>query len=69
MIQKAYSGWVELNVRFMIGQWQRRNLGLSVDVHDQEENQLSASQFFHAPSSEACKCLGPGLTNPSNGSI
>lgn len=58
MIQKAYSGWVELNVRFMIGQWQRRNLGLSVDVHDQEDNQLAASQFFHPSSNcEACKCV------------
>lgn len=58
MIQKAYSGWVELNVRSMIGHWLRRNLGLSVDVHDQDENQLAATQFFHpSPNCEACKCV------------
>lgn len=63
MIQKAYSGWVELHVRFIIGQWQRRNLGLSVDVHDQDENQLPASQFFHPSNCEACKCVTRVLNN------
>lgn len=61
MIKKAYSGWVELNVRSIIQQWKqnlRHNYGLTVDVYDQDENLLVASRFFHPhPSCEACKCV------------
>lgn len=33
-----------------------RNMGLAVDVHDQDENPLMASSFFYPSDCQACKC-------------
>ncbi|XP_059614489.1 uncharacterized protein LOC132260421 isoform X2 [Phlebotomus argentipes] len=55
MVDKSFVGWVELDVRQAVKLWEKpnKNLGLAIDVHDQDENSLRASQFFFQHSCEA----------------
>ncbi|GAB0089944.1 protein anachronism-like [Sergentomyia squamirostris] len=55
MVDKSFVGWVELDVRQAVKLWEKpsKNLGLAIDVHDQDENPLKASLFFHQHSCEA----------------
>ncbi|XP_055690866.1 uncharacterized protein LOC129794214 isoform X6 [Lutzomyia longipalpis] len=48
MVDKFFVGWVELDVRQAVKLWEKpnKNLGLAIDVHDQDDNLLRASQFF-----------------------
>ncbi|XP_055690862.1 uncharacterized protein LOC129794214 isoform X2 [Lutzomyia longipalpis] len=55
MVDKFFVGWVELDVRQAVKLWEKpnKNLGLAIDVHDQDDNLLRASQFFIQHSCEA----------------
>ncbi|XP_055707556.1 uncharacterized protein LOC129804347 isoform X3 [Phlebotomus papatasi] len=55
MVDKSFVGWVELDVRQAVKLWEKpsKNLGLAIDVHDQDGNILKASQFFFQHSCEA----------------
>uniref|UniRef100_A0A1B0CW33 Putative secreted protein n=1 Tax=Lutzomyia longipalpis TaxID=7200 RepID=A0A1B0CW33_LUTLO len=46
MVDKFFVGWVELDVRQAVKLWEKpnKNLGLAIDVHDQDDNLLRASQ-------------------------
>lgn len=58
MVDRSFVGWVELDVRQAVKLWEKpsKNLGLAIDVHDQDGNILKASQFFFQHSCEACEC-------------
>ncbi|XP_063701038.1 uncharacterized protein LOC134831276 isoform X2 [Culicoides brevitarsis] len=48
-VSRKYEGWVEMDIKMAVKQWEKpnRNLGLSVEVQDHNENTLKSLDFFH----------------------
>lgn len=59
-ISRNYEGWVELDIKMAVKQWEKpsKNLGLSVEVQDINESYLRTLDFFHPiDCNQACKCV------------
>lgn len=52
---RTYQGWIEMDIKLAVKQWEKpsRNLGLAIDVQDQDDNYLKAAPFFHLKCIEA----------------
>lgn len=57
MVQRNFEGWVEFDVKPALKLWEKgnRNLGLAIDVQDQDMNPLSAATFFDPYNCQACQ--------------
>lgn len=59
-VSKKYEGWIELDIKLAVKQWEKpnRNMGLAVEVQDVDEEYKKALDFFHPVDCEqACKCV------------
>jgi hypothetical protein len=59
MIPSTFEGWVEIDALSTVRFWDntKNNLGLAVDIYDQDENQLNAKEHFHLQNCEAGKSV------------
>lgn len=69
MMNRAKSGWIEIDVRQVIRQWEKTyHMSISlrkeiiepmiaIDVEDQFQNPLKAGLFFEPMNCQACKCV------------
>lgn len=59
MIQASFNGWIEVDVLNTVKAWEnpKNNLGLGIDVYDQDENSLNAKSHFSLQSCEAGKSV------------
>lgn len=60
-ITRNFRGWITLDTLLAVKLWDKpyRNLGIAIDVQDQDDNPLPAAQFFQATDcSEASKANG-----------
>lgn len=57
MIRSSYNGWIEINSLSTLKFWDssKNNLGMGIDLYDQDENQLDAREHFHLQNCEAGK--------------
>jgi hypothetical protein len=57
-VSKNYQGWIEMDVKLAVKIWERpaRNLGLAIEVQDQDDVLLKSADHFIPHSCEACKC-------------
>lgn len=57
MIQRNFNGWVEIDALSTLKFWElpRNNLGLAIDIFDEDDNQLDAKDHFHLQNCEAGK--------------
>lgn len=66
MIEKNYSGWIEIDAKGTLKFWEkaRLNYGMAIDVYSQDDYQLDAREFFRLQECEAGKSVVPfDLTN------
>lgn len=59
MVERGYTGWIEIDAKGTLMYWNnpRNNYGLAVDVYDEDNNQLDARDFFYLQSCEAGKSV------------
>ncbi|XP_062549904.1 protein anachronism [Armigeres subalbatus] len=68
-ITRNFRGWITLDTLLAVKLWDKpyRNLGIAIDVQDQDDNPLPAAQFFQATDcSEASKANATAAVLPWN---
>lgn len=57
MVPSSFNGWIEIDALSTLKFWDqaKNNLGLSIEVFDQDDNQLDAKEHFHLQNCEAGK--------------
>lgn len=66
-ITRNYRGWITLDTLLAVKQWDKpnRNMGIAIDVQDQDDNPLPAARFFQpADCSEASKANATAAVLP-----
>lgn len=57
-VSRKFEGWVEMDIKMAVRQWEKKNMGLAVEVQDINDNYLRTLDFFHPiDCNQACKCV------------